>query len=105
MVSHSESSLKAMSRMSPPHAGHSSGNSSPTRAMSLALLIRVAAAFLGMPTGHSLAPLADVGGGERRDGGPELVIRLGSSFLDVTKRVVPGFFNDFHKPGGKVWGS
>jgi hypothetical protein len=40
MVSHSESSLKAISRMSPPHAGHSSGNSSPTRARSLAQAIR-----------------------------------------------------------------
>ena len=40
MVSHSESSLKAISRMSPPHAGHSSGNSSPTRAISLAQAIR-----------------------------------------------------------------
>jgi hypothetical protein len=28
--------MKAISRMSPPHAGHSSGNSSPIRAMSLA---------------------------------------------------------------------
>jgi len=30
----------AMSRMSPPHPGHSSGNSSPTRAMSFAHAIR-----------------------------------------------------------------
>ena len=28
-----------------------------------------------MPTGHSLAPLADVPDRQRRDGGPELVIR------------------------------
>jgi len=28
-----------------------------------------------MPTGHSLAPLADVADRERSDGGPELVIR------------------------------
>ena len=28
-----------------------------------------------MPTGHSLAPLADVPDSQRRDGGPELVIR------------------------------
>jgi hypothetical protein len=28
-----------------------------------------------MPTGHSLAPLADVPDGQRRDRGPELVIR------------------------------
>ena len=40
MVSHSESSLKAISRMSPPHAGHSSGNSFPTWAMSFARAIR-----------------------------------------------------------------
>ena len=31
---------KEMSRMSPPHAGHSSGNFSPTRAISLAQAIR-----------------------------------------------------------------
>ncbi len=31
---------KEMSRMSPPQAGHSSGNSSPTRAISLAQAIR-----------------------------------------------------------------
>jgi len=29
MFSHSENSLNAISRMSPPHAGHWSGNSSP----------------------------------------------------------------------------
>ena len=40
MVSHSESSLNAISRMSPPQFGHSSGNSSPTRAISLAQAIR-----------------------------------------------------------------
>jgi len=44
------------------------------------LLIRVVAADGAatagrMPTGHSLAPLADVPDGQRRDGGPELVIR------------------------------
>ena len=43
-------------------------------------MIRVAAAFRGvtvapMPAGHSLAPLADIPDGQRRDGGPELVIR------------------------------
>jgi hypothetical protein len=32
--------MKAISRMSPPHAGHSSGNSSPTRAISFAHAIR-----------------------------------------------------------------
>ena len=40
MVSHSESSLNAISRMSPPHAGHSRGNSSPPRARSFAHAIR-----------------------------------------------------------------
>ena len=32
--------MNAINRMSPPHAGHSSGNSSPTRAMSFAHAIR-----------------------------------------------------------------
>jgi hypothetical protein len=32
--------MNAISRMSPPHAGHSSGNSSPTRASSFAQAIR-----------------------------------------------------------------
>ena len=32
--------MKAISRMWPPHAGHSSGNSSPTRARSFAQAIR-----------------------------------------------------------------
>jgi transposase InsO family protein len=32
--------MKEISRMSPPHAGHSSGNSSPTRAINLAHAIR-----------------------------------------------------------------
>jgi hypothetical protein len=40
MVSHSESSLNAISRMSPPQAGHSSGNSSRSRAINLAQAIR-----------------------------------------------------------------
>jgi hypothetical protein len=32
--------MNAISRMSPPQVGHASGNSSPTRAMSLAQAIR-----------------------------------------------------------------
>jgi len=40
MVSHSENSLNAMSRMSPPQFGHLSRNSSPALAMSLAQAIR-----------------------------------------------------------------
>jgi hypothetical protein len=32
--------MKEMSRMSPPHAGHSRGNASPTRAISFAHAIR-----------------------------------------------------------------
>ena len=32
--------MKEISRMSPPHIGHSSGNSSPTRAISFAQAIR-----------------------------------------------------------------
>jgi hypothetical protein len=46
MVSHSESSRNTISRMSPPQFGHSSGNSSPTRAK------RVARA--GRGAGHSI---------------------------------------------------
>jgi hypothetical protein len=77
--------------MSPPHPGHSSGNSSPTRAMSFAqafargivrpgLLMCVAAAFRGlsagrMPASHGTALLADVSYCQRRDGPPQLVIR------------------------------
>jgi len=82
--------MKAISRMSPPHAGQTSGNSSPTRARSFAqafargvvragLLVRVAAAPRGvtvapMPTSSDLAPLADVPDRERRDGFSQLVI-------------------------------
>ena len=81
--------MNAISRMSPPQFGHSSGNSSPTRAISLAqairdvswqrALIRVAVAFRGMPTdrmpaSHGDAPLANVPDGQRRDGPPELVV-------------------------------
>lgn len=40
MVSHSYSSLKAMSRMSPPQLGHASGNSSPTCAISFGQAMR-----------------------------------------------------------------
>jgi len=40
MVSHSCSSLNAISRMSPPQFGPSSGNSSPTRAISFVQAIR-----------------------------------------------------------------
>jgi|SanBayMetagenome_1026888.scaffolds.fasta_scaffold08910_2 hypothetical protein len=36
----SGSVMNAMRQMSPPHLGHSSGNSSPTRTMSLAQAIR-----------------------------------------------------------------
>ena len=43
--------------------------------MRTGLVMRVAAASRGMPTGHSLTPLADVPDGERRDGPPQLVIR------------------------------
>ena len=42
-----DSVMKAMSRMSPPHAGHSSGNSSPTRAISFAQAIREVSCELG----------------------------------------------------------
>ena len=49
------------------------------RAGLLIRVIRVTAAFRGVPTGrmpagHSLAPLADVSDRQRRDGPPELVV-------------------------------
>ena len=41
---------KEMSRMSPPHAGHSSGNFSPTRAISFAQAIRDVSCERGLST-------------------------------------------------------
>jgi hypothetical protein len=58
MVSHSESSLNAISRMSPPHAGHASGNSSPTRAMSLAHAIRDVSCERGFRCASQQPPVA-----------------------------------------------
>ena len=68
----------AMSRMSPSHLGHSSGNSSPTRAISFAQAIRVVRAGLcrrvatdsgavtvaPMAAGRGIARRADVPDGE-----------------------------------------
>jgi hypothetical protein len=77
--------MTAISRMAPPHPGHSMGNSSPTRAISFARAIRevscagllmwVAAArgmrIAYLPTGRVRVPLADVPDGERCDGFPQ----------------------------------
>jgi len=41
--------MKAISRMSPPQFGHSSGNSSPTRARSFAHAIRAGRKELALP--------------------------------------------------------
>jgi hypothetical protein len=88
--------MNAMSRMSPPHPGHSSGNSSPTRAMSLAQAIREVSRERGWSHESQRSPLAcspaacplaacpSVAASRRlptfpfvmrRDGRPELVIR------------------------------
>ena len=59
MVSHSESSLNAISRMSPPQLGHLNGNSSPTRAMSLAHAIREVSCERGFNAGDAAISTAD----------------------------------------------
>ena len=50
--------MNAISRMSPPHAGHSSGNSSPTRAMSLAHAIRDVSCERGFRCASQQPPVA-----------------------------------------------
>jgi hypothetical protein len=113
-----KNSLKAISRMSPPQAGHSSGNSSPSRAMSFAqacpggviragllLRIRVAAAFRGvtaapMPAGHGISPLADVTDSQCRDGPPEPVIRRKHPV--ITMPVLPRRRDEIDKVGGRL---
>jgi len=60
----------------------------------LLIRIRVTTAPRGaiagrMPTGHSLAPLADVPDGQRRDGGPELVIRRKDAWLSSRRQAMP----------------
>ncbi len=82
--------MKAISRMSPAHAGHSSGNSphprhqfrprNPRGVVRAGLCLSVATAFCGMraapiPASRGVASLADVPDRQSRDGGPELVIR------------------------------
>ena len=113
-----KNSLKAISRMSPPQAGHSSGNSSPTRAMSFAhacpgsvmrtgflIRIRVAAAFRGvtaapMPAGRGLAPLADIPDRERRHGFSQLVIRRKHPV--ITMPVLPRRNDVIGEVGGRL---
>ena len=50
--------MNAISRMSPPHPGHSSGNSSPTRAMSLAQAIREVSWVGGLSHEPQQSPVA-----------------------------------------------
>jgi len=42
-----------------------------------------------MPTGRGISPLADIPDGQRRDGGPELVIRGEHPWLVSSRRAVP----------------
>ena len=58
MVSHSWSSLNAISRMSPPQFGHAKGNSSPTRAMSFAQAIREVSCERGFSRVSQQPPVA-----------------------------------------------
>ena len=88
--------MNAMSRMSPPHPGHATGNSSPTRAMSLAHAIREVSWEGGLSHESQRSPVVSPPAAcpptacppvaasrglptfpfvMRRDGGPELVIR------------------------------
>jgi hypothetical protein len=73
-----------------PHPRHQFRPRNPRRVVRAGLLIRIrtTAAPRGatagrMPTGHSLAPLADVPDGQRRNGGPELVIRRKDAFIPM----------------------
>ena len=74
--------VRALDRKLLPHPGDQFRPRDSRRVVRPGLVIRidVAAACRGatagrLPTGHSLAPLADVADRERRDGGPELVVR------------------------------
>ena len=67
--------VRALKRKLLPHPGQQFRPCNPRGVVRTGLVMRVAAASRGMPTGHSLTPLADVPDGERGDGGPQLVIR------------------------------
>ncbi len=91
--------MNAMSRMSPPHPGHSSGNSSPTRAISFAQAILEASCERGFsrelqqpsaacpspacPPVAALLCLPTFAFGQRRDGPPQRVIRRENAVLPV----------------------
>jgi hypothetical protein len=110
MVSHWKKSLSAISRKSPPHALHCSGNSSPTRAISFAQVIRVARAgpftrvapaSCGVPVDHipagrGLAPLPDVAFRQRRDGFSQPVIRCEHTVVAVP--MLPQWRHEIGKP-------
>jgi hypothetical protein len=100
----------AMSRMSPPHPralqrkllahpGHELGPSDPGSVVRARFVARVAAATGGisarrmsvdrMLIGRSIPQLATVPDSERRDGGPELVIRGEHPWLVSSRQAVP----------------
>ena len=102
--------------MSPPHAGHASGNSSPTRAISFAQAFarrvmraallgrvsRVATASCGvtvtpMPAGCGVGSLADVADRQRRDRPPESLIRCKHPWLVSAQQAMPVLARRRHK--------
>jgi hypothetical protein len=116
--------MNAMSRMSSPHPGHSSGNSSPTRAMSLAHAIREVSwegslshesqpwpvASPSAACAPTACPLVAASRGlptfafvMRRDGGPELVIR--GEHPVIAMPVLPRRRHEVSKPVEELkWG-
>jgi molybdopterin biosynthesis enzyme MoaB len=69
--------MNAISRMSPPQAGHSSGNSSPTRAMSFAQAIREVSCERGFAVVSEQTPVPVLP--RRRDQIREPVEELGAA--------------------------
>ena len=79
---------RALQRKLLPHAGHEFGPRDPGGVVRAGVLSRVTAGSRGvtiapMSAGRSLAPLADVPDGQRRDGGPERVIRRKDAVIPV----------------------
>lgn len=111
-VSHSENSLNAIGRMSPPHLGQWRGNECPHPGHELGpgnlrgvvragLLTRVTAASRAatvapMPAGGSLALLADIPDRQCRDGPPEPVIRHEQAMVAVP--VLPRWRHEIREP-------
>jgi hypothetical protein len=113
--------MNEMSRMSPPHLGHSTGNSSPTRAMSLAQAIRKVSRKRSLSRESQQSPVASspaacpptayppVAASRRlptfpfvecRDGGPELVIRGENPVIPVA--VLPRWRHEGREPIQKI---